>query len=128
MTSTAAVQSIIDTLTAPSAAAMFNAATRDRWGNSSTRRDRRERLAAYQGNVCVKCGNEMTDAKEIEIAHTVPATFHGVTHAGFIWGNISAWHKSCNRIHGDVVCEVSEMARPDLIFIGTTRDLPLLAK
>lgn len=130
MTHTAALtQAMLDAFAAPAYADAFNAQTRDRWGNSRTRADRRARLLAWQGGLCVKCG-EAIDGQG-ELAHLVAATAHGAPnrmHAGFIYGNISVWHGTCNYEQGDANVRIENLARPDLVFTGTTRDLPLLPR
>lgn len=137
---------MLDTYASPAYAATFNAADRGKWGNSRTRADRRLRLWAYQGGVCVKCGGTMptpgsVDLKDDtapEIAHLVPATWHKEAAIaadgeaawvanpwrGFIYGNVTVWHRKCNRSHGENIVRFEDLARPDLVFTGSTRDLP----
>lgn len=111
------------------AAADFNACVRDRFGSSTERRKRRARLLDWQGGVCPKCGNDIVmDSEDTgQWAHLIPATFHGAAnavHAGFMWGNLQVWHTSCNATWGERLTVASDLARPDLWFTGTTRDLP----
>lgn len=130
MTHTAALtQTMLDAFAEPTYAEAFNTQTRDRWGNSKTRADRRARLLAWQGGLCVKCGHAVTD--DGQLSHHVAATFHGApnkAHAGVFYGNVSVWHGSCNFDQGEANVRIEDLARPDLVFTGTTRDLPLLPR
>ena len=120
---------------------------RDTFANGGERRTRRARLFAWQGGVCVKCGEEMSldapvgDDTRAEWAHLRTARryccpdvhcpgihAHGegysVPRAGFRWGNLTLWHTSCNRSWSERDALRSDLARPDLIFTGVTRALP----
>jgi 5-methylcytosine-specific restriction endonuclease McrA len=108
----------------------FNARVRDRLGSGTNRRKLRDRMLDLQGYVCTKCGNALQsdDTNDApQWAHLVPATFHGApqgAHAGSLWGNLTVWHTSCNAAWGERVVTSADLARPDLWFHGTTRDLP----
>jgi hypothetical protein len=115
--------------------------TRDTFANSGERRKRHRRLFAAQGGVCLKCGDDMTPPPVLtatraereayaaldssaEWSHMVPARLWSSVRAGFRWGNLGLWHKSCNRAHGENRAYMSDLARPDLLWTGTTRNLP----
>jgi hypothetical protein len=117
-----------------------------RW-NGPTRRDYRARMFCAQGGTCVACGARMLEVmpdehaagcecgachgtgcrcewcdESAEFSHTVPATFHGVSRRGWLVTNVSLWHRKCNRENGERVAR--DLARPDLLHLGGTRDLP----
>lgn len=130
--------------TAPENAETFNKSLR--W-NAKTRNNYRARMWLAQGGICVMCGDDMLAVRpaphaeacecgtchregcrcaecdqSAEFAHTVPATFHGVSRRGWLVTNVSLWHRSCNRHNGERVA--SGMVRTDLLHLGGTRDLP----
>jgi hypothetical protein len=117
----------------PDFADEFNARKRDRMGSSTNRAKLRARLLDLQGYICPKCGDGLRDTDtedRPQWAHLIPATFHGApnaSHAGFYWGNVQVWHTSCNAAWGDRPVMASDLARPELWFNGTTRDLPKIS-
>lgn len=108
----------------------FTADTRNRW-KGSKRAEYRRRLFAFQHGICLKCGEGMDLSAEVghperaEWGHMMTARRYGSERAGFRWGNVGMWHVRCNRRHGENDAFMVTLARPDLLFRGETRDLPM---
>jgi hypothetical protein len=145
MTHTLTLDSFLAAYAADRAA--FTKDNRDAW-NGRTRTDYRKRLVAWQGNICPACGETMGDLdlplghdERPEWNHMMTArryccpdlTCHNGTvcgdkgtrtRCGYRWGNVFQGHVKCNRANGERDLTTADLARPDLVFWGTTRDLP----
>lgn len=111
------------------------------WANSREFASRKARMMCHQSGLCVSCGREMdeTDMWEEtdesgktvivygpdfpEVSHHLAAKRYGTVRGGYIWGNLSLWHKSCNRDNGEKDVNLDSLARPDLI-VTSASELP----
>lgn len=121
-------QTFLDTISAPSFADEFNARTRARMGSGTYLAERRARLWLAQGGICPACGKGEIQGDPLETCHIIAATHHGAPQrdrAGSIPGNLFAGHLSCNRLNGERSYAMSDLARPDVVWTGAWRYLPV---
>jgi hypothetical protein len=120
----------------------FAAWTKDRRGGGSRLAVMRERMLMAQSGLCVYCGQgdfnmDKTNKTDMspEWAHLVPNGYFddmsgmtGGERIGWVDGNMTVQHKKCNSSHGEREVRFEDLARPDLVWVGPWRDLPMLPK
>lgn len=128
-------QALLDSIAANPAE--FAAWTKDRRGGGSRVKVMRARMLAAQGGICPKCG-ESDNGDEWEWAHLVPnghfdsdaggidMSKAGGKRVGWVDGNVTVWHKVCNRVWDERLVRIEDLARPDVVFTGKWRFLPMV--
>lgn len=127
----------------PANASHYASRTKRVFANSREFASRKARMMCHQSNLCVSCGREMDETDTWEETDQAGKTvivygpdFPEVSHhlgakrgnprgqrGGYIWGNLSVWHKSCNRDNGEKDVNLDNLARPDLI-VTSAQELP----